>query len=417
MKKEDKHYPRFIERLLREALEDTPVVMIHGPRQCGKTTLAQQMSTPEKGYEYLTLDDEAVRTVAELDPMGFCLRLPPKAIIDEVQRVPRLFTAIKYMIDQKRSPGRLILTGSSDVMSLPQVSDSLAGRIEVIRLHPLARAELRGEGEEELLLKRLYEGQLSELTSRSYERFGASLSELIVRGSFPAALARPHERRVRKWYTAYAQSLVQRDIHNLAHIRKAEAVPKLLEACALMSAQTLNLSNLSSVLSLSHTTLKEYLSLLQQLFLIDEQPAYHNNHFKRLTKTPKLHLVDTGLACAVMGLTSQMLERDRARLGHLVETWVFQELTKQASWLDAPLKLSHHRTKDQLEVDVVIESPQGVMAIEIKASASLTFSDFKGLAQLRTQLGDAWLGGMLLYDGERIVSSGEGLWAVPLSAL
>jgi predicted AAA+ superfamily ATPase len=184
-----------------------------------------------------------------------------------------------------------------------------------------------------------------------------------------------------------------------------------------MSAQTLNLSNLSSILSLSHTTLKEYLSLLQQLFLIDELPAYHNNHLKRLTKTPKLHLVDTGLACALMGLTSQTLERDRARLGHLVETWVFQELTKQASWLDAPLKLSHHRTKDQLEVDVVIESPRGVMAVEIKASASLTFSDFKGLAQLRTQLGDAWLGGMLLYDGERIVSSGEGLWAVPLSAL
>ena len=413
----EKKYLRLAERQLREALEDTPVVMIHGPRQCGKTTLAQQMSTREEGYEYLTLDDEAVRTAAELDPMGFCLRLPPKAIIDEAQRVPRLFTAIKYIIDQERAPGRLILTGSSDVMSLPQVSDSLAGRVEVIRLHPLARAELRGEREDELLIQRLYEGHLSELTSRSYERLGAGLSELIVRGSFPAALARPHERRARRWYTAYAQALVQRDIHDLAHIRKAEAVPKLLEACALMSAQTLNLASLSSALSLTQATLKEYLSLLQQLFLIDELPAYHNNHLKRLTKTPKLHLVDTGLACAVMGLTSQALERDRARLGHLVETWVFQELTRQVSWLDDPLSLSHYRTKDQLEVDVVIESPRGVMAVEVKTSASLTFADFKGLAQLRDQLGGGWLGGVLLYDGERVVSSGDGLWAVPLSAL
>ena len=416
-KQQNDLYPRFVERQLREAIEDTPVVVIHGPRQCGKSTLALMLSDSTHEYKYLTFDDDTVMTAAKLDPLGFCLRLPNKVIIDEVQRVPSIFTAIKYIVDQNRTPGRLILTGSSDAMSMPQVAESLAGRVEIIRLYPFAQAEFRKEQENNTLLYHIYHGSFATLTNKTYQRLGPKLSEMIVRGSFPSALQRHKERRVQRWYTEYTQALVQRDIHQLAEIRKAEAVPKLLEVCALHSAQVMNFSKLSALLSLSQTTLKDYLSLLKQLFLIDELPAYHNNLLKRLSKSPKLHLLDTGLACAIMGLNSEALELNRTYLGALVETWVFQELSKQASFLDERIKFSHYRTNTKVEVDIILESFKGIIGIEVKATASVNFSDFKGLAKLRDELGEKWFMGILFYDGEYILPSGEGLWAVPLSAL
>ena len=226
-KKQDIIYPRFAERQLREAIEDTPVVVIHGPRQCGKSTLALMLSDTDE-YKYFTFDDDTVMAAAKLDPLGFCLRLPSKAIIDEVQRVPSIFTAIKYIVDQNRIPGRLVLTGSSDAMSMPQIGESLAGRVEIIRLHPFAQTELRTEQENQTLLYHIYNGSFVTLTNRSYPRLGQKLSELIVKGSFPPALQRNKERRVQRWYAEYTQALVQRDIHQLAEIRKAETVPKLV---------------------------------------------------------------------------------------------------------------------------------------------------------------------------------------------
>jgi len=405
-------YPRYVEPRLTEALADSPVVLIHGPRQCGKTTLALMVGEP-RGYTYLSFDDDVARGAAQADPAGFVGDLPERVTLDEVQRVPALFAAMKTAVDRKRVAGRFLLTGSANVLLVPRLADSLAGRMQIQRLHPLAQCELarRAPG----FLDALFDGGFR---TRRTERLAGQLAERIAAGGYPAALARPAGRRRAAWYRDYLDALVQRDVRDLARISSLDALPRLLALAAAQSARLLNVADLAGPFQLSRPTIRDYVTLLERVFLLETLPPWHSTRLGRLVKTPKLHLGDTGLACALLGVDAAALAADRSLLGQLLETFVLQELRRQASWHDEPLAFFHYRDRDGAEVDIVIErGARALVGVEVKAAATVTSADFRGLRKLKEAAGKRFAGGVVLYDGETSASFGDGLRAVPLRAL
>lgn len=405
-------YPRLAEARLVEALSDTPVVLVHGPRQCGKTTLAQQVGR-KHGYAYFTFDDNATLAAATADPVGFVGELPDRVILDEVQRAPGLFTAIKSAVDRHRVPGRFVLTGSANVLTLPTLADSLAGRIGVLRLHPLAQVELWRRTSD--FIDRLF---AADFRTQAAQRLGPALAERIVAGGYPAALARSSGRRRATWYRDYVEALVQRDVRDLSRIGSLDALPRLLSLASGQTARLVNVSDLATGFKLSRPTIRDYVTLLARMFLLEELPPWHSNRLKRLIKTPKLHLGDTGVGCALLGLDAAALWGDRAMFGHLLETFVFQELRRQASWRDEEIRFHHYRDKEDAEVDIVLErGAAGLAGVEVKASATVTASDFRGLRKLREAVGPRFAAGIVLYDGEAAVPFGDGLFAIPIRML
>ncbi len=405
-------YPRFIERRLMEALEDAPVTLIHGPRQCGKTTLARMVGEPQD-YVYLNLDDPVTRSAAEDDPAGFVLELPPKSIIDEVQRVPALFTPLKMAVDRQRIPGRYLLTGSTQVLLVPQLADSLAGRMQIVRLHPLAQCELQGAIPG--FLRTLFQ---SKFKIQRTEHLAQRLAQAIVTGGYPPVFRLPTGPRQVRWYHDFLDAQIQRDVRDLARIRSLDILPRILALASAQTACLFNLSDLAAPFQLSWPTIRDYVELLERIFLLERLQPWHSNRMKRLIKTPKLHMGDTGLACSLLGVDARTLWADRSLLGQLLETFVFQELRRQASWQDTSLTFYHYRDKDGAEVDIVIErDPQTLAGVEIKAGATVTPSDFRGLHRLQKAAGSRFVCGIVLYDGETCVPFGEKLYAVPLRLL
>lgn len=403
---------RLLAPRLREALTDTPVVLIHGPRQSGKTTLARLVGEP-RGHRYFSFDDDAVRQSAERDPVGFVAELPARAILDEVQRVPALFTALKAEVDRRRTPGRFILTGSANVLLVPALADSLAGRIGLLRLHPLSQSEI--EGVRPHFLDSLFGAGFP---SRVSAPLGAELHERVASGGYPAALARARASRRSAWYRDYVETQIQRDVQDLSRLRSFDALPRLLALAANYTARLLNVSDLSGPFSLSRPTIHEYVTLLERIFLIERLPPWHSNQMSRLIKTPKLHMGDTGVACALLGQDAVQLRQDRVAMGPMLETFVLQELRRQASGRSEPLSFFHYRDRDGFEVDVVVERGAGSIAgIEVKAAASVSEHDLRGLKKLRESAGARFTRGVVLYDGEAGIDFGDRLQAVPLRHL
>lgn len=409
---DDHLYPRFAESRLVEALADTPAVLIHGPRQCGKTTLAQIVGR-KRDYAYFSFDDDVTLAAASTDPAGFIADLPERTILDEVQRVPGIFTALKLMVDRRRTPGQFLLTGSSNVLLVPTLADSLAGRMGILRLHPLAQCELA-----ECVPRFLDALFNNEFKAHKTERLGTALAGRITAGGYPAALARVKPHRRNAWYLDYTETLVQRDVRSLARISSLETVPRLLALAAGQTARLINISDLANPFQLSRPTIRDYVTLLERIFLLEELPPWHSNRLSRLIKTPKLHFGDCGVACALLGFEADTLWQDRAMLGQLLETFVFQELRRQASWNEKEIRFYHFRDKDAVEVDIILERGPGCIAgIEVKAGATVTAADFRGLRKLKNAVGKRFTSGVVLYDGETGASFGDGLYAVPIRAL
>jgi len=410
--KEKALYPRYLRTPIMDALADSLVVLIHGPRQCGKTTLARLVGD-EAGFAYFTFDDDVQRAAAQADPVGYVADLPRRAVLDEVQRVPELFTSLKAAVDARREPGRFILTGSANVLLVPKLADSLAGRMEILRLHPLAQAEITGSASD--FLARLLNADFK--AGRSGQRLGMALAKRVAAGGYPAALARATPRRRMAWYRDYADTLIQRDIRDLARISALDALPRLLAMAAGQTARLVNVSELAAPFQLSRPTIRQYMTLLSLIFLLEELPVWHSNRMKRLVKTPKLHLGDTGLACVLLGLDARMLWENRAVFGRLLETFVYQELRRHASWQEEMVIFSHFRDKDKVEVDVILESGGRVAGVEVKAAATVTGHDFRGLRKIQDAAGKTFAAGVVLYDGEAVVGFGDNLYAVPISKL
>lgn len=405
-------YPRFVEPRLAEALADTPVVLLHGPRQCGKTTLAQAFGQGRR-TAYFTFDDEVTLAAATADPVGFVGDLPERVILDEVQRAPGIFASLKSAVDRRRQPGRFLLTGSANVLLVPTLADSLAGRMGIIRLHPLAQTELAGR--ESAFVDGLFSNAFK---ARRAERLGKALADRIVAGGYPEALTRSTPRRLQAWYRDYVEALVQRDVRDLARIASLDALPRLLALAAGQTARLINVSDLASPFQVSRPTIRDYVTLLERVFLLEELPPWHDNRLSRLVKTPKLHVGDTGVACALLGVDAEALRADRSLLGQLLETFVFQELRRQASWHEDEIRFHHFREKDGAEVDIVLErGAREVAGVEVKASATVTAADFRGLRKLKEACGKRFVAGVVLYDGESAAAFGDGLHALPIRTL
>lgn len=396
--------------LIEQALADTPVVLINGPRQCGKTTLARQFA--KTGRAWLSLDDDTLLAAAMADPVGF-IGGHERLIIDEVQRAPALLRAIKHSVDEDRKPGRFLLTGSTDILSLPGISDSLAGRMEIAELLPFSQAELHGQPSG--LLPRLFAGETPQATNHASN---PSLEQRVLLGGYPEMLARTLPARRQAWARDYVRAIVQRDVRDIAQLDKLEQLPLLLRAIAQQSAQLTNFNQLAGQLGMDAKTARKYVGILEQVFLVKRLEPWSRNHLSRLIKTSKLHLLDTGLLATLRGPTPDRLARDRSTWGTLLETFVHAELLKMLPLQEHACRLLHYRDKDQVEVDIVLETDSGQVAgFEVKAAASVNAADFAGLRKLRQAAGDDFIGGMVLYDGAHAASFGGNLHAVPFSAL
>ncbi|WP_367718819.1 ATP-binding protein [Nitratireductor sp. GISD-1A_MAKvit] len=403
-------FKRFVERQAEEALSDTPVVLIVGPRRAGKTTLVRKMG--EAGRSYITLDDQTVLDAAQSDPAGF-IRGLDKAIIDEIQRAPDLLLAIKKTVDEDYRPGRFLLTGSANVLTLPRVADSLAGRMETLQMLPLAQAEIEGRSPE--FLERLFAGKLE---SQPKAIVGDDLVHLVLRGGFPEAIARESERRRQDWARSYLTSILTRDLRDIADVEKLTELPKFVRLLAEHSGQLVNYSQLGAGINVSHKTGQRYVGLLEQVFLIATVQPWFTNALKRIVKTPKLHFLDSGLLASARGLTVDRVKADRGAFGGPLESFVFSEVLKLMTASDLRLTPYHFRDRDMREVDIVLERDDGkIAAIEVKASATVKAGDFAGLRALAEACGDRFAFGAVLYDNTDVVPFGDRLAAAPLSSL
>ena len=393
-------------------MKDTPVVCLLGPRQCGKSTLARSF---DPGRLYLSLDDVDLLAAATRDPKGFIGQLPDTVTLDEIQRAPDLLLTIKRTVDENRRPGRFLLTGSANLLQLPHLPDSLAGRMECLYLHPLTEAEKsRGPG---LFLSRWLTQGLSDSTLREDSMAPSTLPGRIVAGGYPEPQGRSPV-RARQWHRQYLSSVIERDVHDVARVRDSSEVARLLEMLSHQTGNLLNTSSLSNDLKLDRQTIERYLVILERLFLIRRLAPWHRNSAKRLIKTPKIHLVDSGLASSLSGISSGDWLMRRDKFGHLLESFVLQQLIAQAGWTDPDLRFWHYRDKDQVEVDVVMTRGSKVWGVEIKASATLHHSDGNGLRRLAVQSGNDFQSGIIFYDGATILQlDGPKILAVPLKFL
>jgi uncharacterized protein len=403
---------RAIEPRLLAALGDTPAVMLVGPRQAGKSTLVQGIAAGPHPARYITLDDLRTLEAARRDPVGLIESAEDPLVIDEIQRAPELLLPIKAAIDRDRRPGRFILTGSAQVMLLPKVSESLAGRVKVHTLWPLSQAEIEGVGGE--LVDRLLNGSSQAAAPATPRR---ELVERIARGGFPEAVARDAERR-EEWLAAYLTAIVQRDLRDLANIERLAEVPAVLASLAARVRAPLNKTDVSSSVGIPRTSLDRYLTLLEHVFLVRRLPAWHTNLIKQITKSPKLLVSDSALLAHLLRADRERLAGDETLLGSVLECFVGMELAKQLSASKTRASLLHMRTAQGAAVDFVLEGADGrVSGVEVKAAATVRGEDFKHLTTLRERLGEGFVRGVVLYPGDERLPFGERLEAWPLSTL
>lgn len=405
--------PRNLTAALQEAMADRPVVLLNGARQVGKSTLAQSLLDGHAAG-YLTLDDATVLAAATRDPSGFLNGLAGPVVLDEVQRAPQLFPALKMAVDRDRTPGRFLLTGSADIFLLPALSESLAGRMEILTLWPLSQGEIEGvvEGFVDALFSASFRPPALETTDRT------DVLRRVVQGGYPEARTRTSEARRRAWFGSYTTTILQRDVRDLSSIENLTALPRLLSLLAARTATLLNYSELSRSSGIAVSTLKRYFTLLEATFLTQTLPAWSGNLSKRLVKSPKILLVDSGLSCSLLGINESRLEEDPRLLGPLLESFVLMEIRKQVGWSRTIPSLCHYRTQTGQEVDLVLEDASGrIVGVEIKAGASVQERDVRALHELSDALGKRFVRGVVLYLGETFVPFSDKILAVPLPAL
>ena len=410
---QDRYIPRLITSAIQEALSDTPVVCLLGPRQSGKTTLVQHQF-PDRPYT--SLDSKNSYFLASTDPEGFIKRYPSQVTIDEVQRVPELLTAIKLSVDQNRKPGRFLLTGSANLLLLPYVTESLAGRMEIIQLHPLSEAE-KSQAPGQFVYDLINRKLKSPIECDKQPSADLAVVKRLLTGGYPEVLTRSLK-RVRQWHKHYINNIIERDVHSVTTQRNTYQLRRLLELCALRSGSLLNINALANSLGIHRNTVEQNISLLERLFLIRRFPAWHSNKAKRLIKSPKLHIVDSGLAGMLSELALDDWYENREFMGHILESFVVQQIVAQAGWTEPDLRFWHYRDKNQMEVDIVVTHGRKTWGIEVKASTTLGKRDSSGLVRLADQCGKDFQQGIVLYNGSSIVPLGDKrILAVPLSEL
>lgn len=393
-------------------MDEARVVALLGPRQAGKSTLASALAGGPLAAEYVTLDDEATKASAAGDPTGFIAGVRTPAVIDEIQRVPELLLAIKVQVDRDNSRGQYLITGSANLRRLPTVSDALPGRVDYLTLWPFTQSEI--ERRRGSMLEALFRSEAPQISGAPVGR--QTYADRILAGGFPEAVRRTSAGRAR-FFEGYVSSIVERDVPETSRVHDPDAVGALLRQVAARSGSLARYQSLGAELGLDGKTVKSYLGVLERMYLIRIRPAWHKNLGKRQIRAPKLYISDSGLMAAMIGIDPERIANDGGLAGSLFETFVTNEIERQASWAEGAITLWHYR-EAEMEVDVIAERPSGeVVGIEVKSGATVRPSDFSGLKHLRERLGQGFRAGVVLYSGEQTLPFGDRLWAVPLQSL
>jgi predicted AAA+ superfamily ATPase len=404
-------FPRAIAPLLLEALQEARIVAVIGPRQAGKTTLVRDLIRADYPATYVTLDDAGTRSAAESDPTGLVAQMLGPTIVDEIQRAPDLLLSIKERVDRDDRPGQFLITGSANIQTLPTIRDALPGRIEYVWLWPFAQSEIEGGGGN--LVDSFFSGSVP--TAEGVNR--QEMARRIAAGGFPSAFKRQPRSRAR-FFEGYLDSIVGRDVPDIARTRNPTTAGKLLRLLAARSGSLLRRESLAGAAGVDRKTVEHHLRILEDLMLVRIHDAWHINLSKREIKTPKTYITDTGMLTALIGASPERVATDPDVAGMSFETFVVMELVKLSSWAEDAPRLFHYRDRDNREVDSILERSDGrIVGVEVKAAATAMASDFKALAFLRDKLGKRFCLGIVMYAGARSLPFGDRLFAVPLTSL
>lgn len=404
--------------MVRERFEDEPVIALQGPRAVGKTTVLRSLASAH-GVGVVDLDDLATRDAVAADPGTFVAGSPP-VYIDEYQHVPPVLDAIKAELNRDGSSGRFVITGSTRHDALPQAAQALTGRLHLMAIYPLSQGEIAGV--EEDFVATLFADPASLVTAKASATSRAEYVERVTVGGFPSALRRRTAAARARWFDDYVRLCLERDVSELANIQRQAALPDLLVRLAMQTGQVLNIAAAGAAAGLKKRTADNYTKLLEALFLVYRLPAWGTTLRARAASLPKLHVVDSGLASRLLRVSAAKLSRLNAtalqQFGHLLETFVVGEVRKQLSWLDGVGSIGHWRTRDGVEVDLVIERDDGsTVAIEVKAASRVDRKDLAGLRVIRDALGDSFVAGVVLHTGERSYLAEDRIYALPVDRL
>lgn len=409
-------YPRHLLPLIISSLEDSPVVLLIGPRQSGKTTVMTKISE-ENGYEFISFDSIASQAAALEDPVGFIDSKKKPIILDEVQRVPQIILPIKVDVDKHRQMnGRYALNGSANPLLVPKLGDALTGRMLLLQMWPLSQGELVGV--QESFLDRVFAKDFGPSEVIQFSR--KELLEKVCLGGFPGMLLAKNERARKAWCDSYLSLALQKDVQELAQIEGVLHISKLLQIAATRVGSTLNYADLANTAGIPRTSLVRYMQLLHSLFLLHSVPAWSRNLGKRLTKAPKVYFIDTGVLLHTLDFDEKRLEETPSIFGGVTENFVVNELCKQITWnIKKRVKIYYCRFSDnQSEIDIILEDERGkVVGIEVKSGETPSRDDFKHFNQLKELVGNDFLRGIVLYSGKEKLPFGSGNWAVPISDL
>ncbi len=408
---------RRLSAIIRDRLDDEPAIGLQGARSVGKSTLLRAVAQ-QAGTVVIDLDDLDQRAAVSNDPMLFA-HGPSPVCIDEFQHVPEILDAIKAELNQRLAPGRFVLTGSTRFEGVPRAAQSLTGRLHLLTVWPLSQGEIGGTHEH--FVATLLTDPSEVLNADASTTIRGEYVARVLAGGLPLALQRTGAARAR-WFDNYVQLVIERDVLELSKVRQRDLLPRLLGRLASQTGQILKITNAARSVGLEPSTAENYTRLLETVFLIHRLPAWGRTLRARAVASPKIHLVDTGLAARILGLTETKLARNEpaavTEFGHLLETFCVNEILKQLSWIDDTHTLGHWRTHDGAEVDLVIETPDGtVTGIEIKASGRVTSSDTTGLRALRDTLGGAFNAGIVLHTGNHTQTLDDRIHAVPIDRL
>ena len=387
------------------------VLLLNGPRQSGKTTLARELESDQ--IEYRSLDDGTLREAAENDPQGFIKRRTMTMIIDEVQRVPSLLPAIKKAVDEDTSPGQYLLTGSANIQSLPTVRESLAGRIAKIRLRPLAQGEMKK------IAPLFIESAFEQSFSRSHIHCDRdALLEIAFRGGFPEPLTL-QDRASKRWHNDYINAILERDLKDIARIHRKNDMQELVKVLATWSGKFMDLSAIGSGLSIKRPTIESYINALETLYLVERISPWTKTDYGRVGKQSKLFMADSGLMTSLLRWKIDQVRLDSDRSGKLIETFAFNELMAQIDAGDSLYSLFHYRDREKREIDFLIErEDNALLGIEIKAGSAIDKNDFKHMTWFKNNIAKNRLFvGVILYTGQFPASFGNDMWAVPFGLL
>lgn len=405
-------YPRYLKERLLHCLKVSPVTLLIGPRQSGKTTLMKEVGQ-ELGMDYITFDTLKQLTAAQEDPEGFIKAFTKPVILDEVQRVAQIALPIKLSVDEKKQPGFFGLTGSANPLVAPKLNDSLAGRMFILPMWPLSYCEIQKK--KSSVLNLFFDPGTSFSKGKSLTK--QELMLIFSQGGYPQALTLDEVTRD-EWYDNLLTTILERDVQDLMQITRPSELAKLLSLLANRSSNLLNLAEVSRTAAIAYSTLNHYMVLLESLFLILRQPAWHQSKTKRLIKMPKLYFGDTGLLINQLKIDSRHLVEEGKSFGFLLENFVFLELKKMASWETHKIDFYHYRTQTGIEVDIVLENRLGqVVGLEVKSTETLQAEDWKGLDVLEKEVGKNFIRGIILYPGSEVVMKSPKLLAIPLSTL